>query len=112
MSQTQLAGAYGGAHLVPVLFADFAASTVVAVGATSVQSAVIDAESDRVIQLRPTVDCCFAFGASPTAVADTAGSLYLAAGAVEAKGIRKGEKVAVIRDASSGQLAVEVAEAR
>jgi len=85
-------------------------SQVVAIGATSTQSAVIGAGRNRVV-LIPTVDCWVALGANPTA-AKAAGSFFLAAGAQSYPiSVTPGTtKIAVLTDASGATGSLSVIE--
>lgn len=83
------------------------AAPLLAVGATSTQSAVVGAGRNRVV-LCPTVDSWIAVGANPTAAKATAGSFYLAAGAqsypiVVTPGTTR---IAVIADGATGFMSI------
>lgn len=80
---------------------------VLTVGAASAQSAVVGANTDRVV-LSATTDCWIAIGANPTAAVATAGSFFLAAGSQSypisvSKGVTK---VAAIQVSSGGYLSI------
>ena len=80
---------------------------VVAIGAASTQSAVVGANTNRVV-LSTTADCWIAIGTNPTAAANTAGSFFLGANSqsypIEVKeGLTK---IAVIQGLSSGYLSI------
>lgn len=80
---------------------------VLAIGAVSAQSAVVGANTDRIV-LTPTVDCWIAIGSNPTAVANTAGSFFLAAGSQSYPiSVTKGvTKIAVIQVSTAGFLSI------
>lgn len=83
------------------------APKVVAVGATSTQSAAVGANTTRIV-LSTTTDCWIAIGSNPTAAANTAGSFFLSAGSQSYPIVATPSttKVAVIQNASSGYLSV------
>jgi hypothetical protein len=56
------------------------------------------------VRLVATSACWIAFGSNPVAVASGASSIYLPAFTPEYFWVNKGEKVAVIQDAASGNL--------
>jgi hypothetical protein len=56
------------------------------------------------VRLVATSACWVAFGSNPVAVASGASSIYLPAFTPEYFWVNKGEKVAVIQDAASGNL--------
>ena len=83
------------------------AQQVVAIGAASASSAVVGANTNRVA-LTATAACWVAFGASPTAVANTTGNTYIPANAAPiiitvTPGVTK---VANIQAASGGYLSI------
>lgn len=80
---------------------------VVAVGATSAQSAAVQATTNRVI-LSATTACWVALGSKPTAAANTAGSIYVPAGVVMPPiGVIPGvTKIAVIQASAGGYLSI------
>lgn len=83
------------------------ATQVVAVGAASAQSAVVGANTNRVV-LNTTTDCWVSIGTNPTAAANTAGSFFLSANSqsypIEVKeGLTK---IAVIQASFSGYLSI------
>jgi len=84
------------------------ATQIVAIGATSTQSAAVGVGRNRVV-LIPTVDCWIAVGANPTA-AKAAGSFFLPAGAQSYPISVTGgtTRIAVLADATSvtGSLSV------
>lgn len=89
---------------VPALTYDWANGQVVAIGSGSLQSAAIN--SNFVVTLTATSDCWFAVGSNPTAQANTAGNDFLPAGTKWTLSILKGQKIAVIQNASSGNLVI------
>lgn len=84
------------------------AAQVLAVGATSVASAVVQANTSRVI-LSSTTGCWITVGASPTAVANTAGNVYIPPNVpyplpiVVVPGV---SKIAVIQASAGGYLSI------
>lgn len=83
------------------------AQQVLAVGATSTASAVVNAATNRV-QMIATVACWVAFGASPTAAANTAGSIYVPANTLMPPiAVTPGvTKIAAIQASSAGYLSI------
>lgn len=83
------------------------AQQVVAVGASSTASAAVNTLTNRVV-LCSTVACWVAFGSSPTAAANTAGSIYVPANyPMPPIAVTPGvTKIAVIQAASGGYLSV------
>lgn len=73
------------------------------VGASSVQSALPQA-GVTIVRLFSTVDAWIAFGTNPTAVAEASNSMFLPGGIVEYFEIGVAEKIAVIRNSTSGKL--------
>lgn len=79
-------------------------SQVLAVGASSVQSA-LPQTGVTIVRLFSTADCFVAFGSNPVAVIDGTSSMFLPAGIVEYFEIRIDEKLAVISaNATTGKL--------
>jgi hypothetical protein len=71
------------------------------IGASSTSSTAIPATE---VLLHATVDCFFTVGSDPLTAANAAGSLPLLAGEKFTLRITSGQKVAVIRNVSSGDL--------
>jgi hypothetical protein len=94
-------GTEGASHVYPV--ARILSSQSVAIGASSVQSAAINA---RTVRLCSKVDVYIAFGDNPVA---TSASILLPAGAVEYFQIDKGSKIACLRVSTDGALSVSAA---
>ena len=78
-------------------------SQVVTVNSASVEAASFSS-GVSIIRLFSTVDAWIAFNTSPTAVAEGAGSMFLPGGIVEYFEIKSGEKLAVIRNSTTGKL--------
>jgi hypothetical protein len=78
-------------------------SQVLTVNSSSVQSA-LPQSGVSIVRLFSTVDAWIAFGASPTAVAEGASSLFLPGGIVEYFQISSTEKIAVIQSSTAGKL--------
>jgi len=57
-----------------------------------------------IITLFCTENCWVRFGSSPTAAADDGSSTYLPSTLMRAYRVKRGDKLAVIRDTSSGDL--------
>lgn len=70
-------------------------SQVLTVGGASVQSA-LPQPGVTIVRLFSTVDCWVSFGANPTAVAESASSMFLPGGFIEYFEIRIDEKLAVV----------------
>jgi len=68
---------------------------------TSGQSAAFKTD---IITVFATQNCWLLFGSSPTAASDDGNSTYLPSGVMRAYRVKRGHKLAVIRDASSGDL--------
>lgn len=71
--------------------------------ATSAQSTAF-ATGTSVVCLQATEDCYVSFGSNPTAVAATVTSSIIRAGHVRYFGVTAGEKLAVIKKTSDGEL--------
>jgi len=89
---------------VPVVALDWANGIVVAAGAASAASAVIDASNDRIVEASSNTDCWIKIGTTPTAVAATAGNAFLAGGSVRYLYVPAGMKVAAIQSSASGTV--------
>lgn len=85
----------------------FKTSQVLAVGASSVQSSAVGADTTRVI-LSTTCDCWVAVGSNPTAVANTAGSFFLSSGSQSYPIVvtAGSTKIAVIKANIDGYLSI------
>lgn len=83
------------------------AAQAVAVGAASAASSAVQTTTNRVI-LSSTTACWVAIGPNPTAVANTAGSIYVPAAVVMPPiGVTPGiTKVAVIQASAGGYLSI------
>ena len=83
------------------------AEQVLAVGASSVQSAVTQTTTSRVV-LSSTTGCWVAFGSSPTASAAT-GSIYLPPNVISTPYVVTGgvTKIAVIQASAAGSLSIQ-----
>lgn len=93
----------GAGGVAPTAIApNWAAGQVVAVSGTSAQSAAIAAAA---VTLTSTTDCWITAGSNPTATAG-AGSDFLPAGVKWTIPWLSGQKLAVIENASSGNLAI------
>ena len=99
-----------GGHVAPVIYPDTANSQSVTISGTSAASAVIHATEDRVVRIVSQTACWYSIGTAPTAVADTAGSTYLPADAVEYIAITAGDKIAAIQDATGGEFSITPAK--
>lgn len=81
---------------------------------TSKQSTAF-ASTTTLIRVFPTQDCFVKIGANPTAVAAAEGStvedtIFLPGGLVDFIGVEPGEKIAVVRNATSGTLHITEAQ--
>ena len=83
------------------------AEQVVAVGASSAASAVVQAGTNRVI-LSSTTACWVSFGNSPTAIANTAGNIYVPANTIMPPIAVTGgaTKIACIQASAGGYLSI------
>lgn len=91
-----------GGNSVPAIFLDHANGQLVAYTGTAAQSSAITA---NMVVLVSDTKCWFKVGANPTATA-AAGSQPLPADYLLPIGIRPGDKISVIRDATSGSLSI------
>ena len=80
-------------------------SYALSVGAASVQGA-LPSSGVTIVRLFSTVDAWVAFGTNPTASIEGVTSVFMPGGVVEYFEIRPDEKIAVIRNSSSGKLYV------
>jgi hypothetical protein len=79
----------------------------IATSTTSAQSAVVAETAQRaVVTVRLVADpaCWIEVGVNPTAVADSAGAVYLPAGVVEYIDVPPGQRIAAILDTGTGFL--------
>lgn len=76
---------------------------VIAVGGASVQSAVFISSE---ILVSGNTNMWIATGGNPTAVADTDGNIYLAAGVPLHMRVVVGQRLAVIQDSAAGHVSV------
>lgn len=82
---------------------DWANGLVVASGASSAASAALQ---NREYELVASVDAYVTVGADPTAAADTAGNIFLAAGRPFRFQAVAGDKVAAIQDSTAGVVSI------
>ena len=77
----------------------------IAVGASSVQSVVFDAQT-REIRVVSTTNCHINIAVNPTAAATDNNGMYLPANVVEYFHVSGGDRLAVIQDSAGGTIAV------
>lgn len=87
---------------VPALYPDYANGQLVAYTGTAAQSTAITA---NMVILVSDTKCWFKVGTNPTAT-KAAGSQPLPADTILPIGIRSGDKISVIQDASAGSLSI------
>ena len=90
---------------VPVPALDWANGQLVAASGTSAQSAVVDASNDRLVEMSTSSAIYYTLGTNPTA-AKSAGSTYLAAGAMRYVYVPLNNKIAVLQDSAGGNVTI------
>jgi len=84
----------------------WSSGTVIALGATSVATVILNAASDTVVQLCSSADCWITIGSSPTAASATAGCAFLPAGGLRYEYVAAGQKLAAIQSTGTGTLGI------